>query len=102
MTYSPMRFDGRSCSSSGQRRQLRPQPPRTTIRPGRRAEAPAAAAAAADAGVAGSGAAAADAADVASAAAADVVADVAAVEVAGGCSSPDTGNQCTGSQASAP
>lgn len=86
MTYSPMRFAGRSCSSSGQRLQRRPRPLRTTSRPGWRAEAPAAAAAAADAGVAGSGAAAADAADVAAA----------AVEVAGGRSSPDTGNQCTG------
>lgn len=85
MTYSPMRFAGRSCSSSGQRLQRRPRPLRTTSRPGWRAEAPAAAAAA-DAGVAGSGAAAADAADVAAA----------AVEVAGGRSSPDTGNQCTG------
>ena len=91
MTYSPMRFAGRSCSSSGQRRQLRP--PRTKCPPGRRAEAPAAAAAVAaaaadggDAGVAGSGA----------AAAAAVAADVAAVEVAGGRSCPDTGNQCTG------
>lgn len=84
MTYSPMRFAGRSCSSSGQRQQRRPRPLRTTSRPGWRAEAPAAAAA--DAGVAGSGAAAADAADVAAA----------AVELAGGRSSPDTGNQCTG------
>lgn len=83
MTYSPMRFAGRSCSSSGQRQQRRPRPLRTTSRPGWRAEAPAAAA---DAGVAGSGAAAADAADVAAAA---------AVELAGGRSSPDTGNQCT-------
>lgn len=82
MTYSPMRFAGRSCSSSGQRQQRRPRPLRTTSRPGWRAEAPAAAA---DAGVAGSGAAAADAADVAAA----------AVELAGGRSSPDTGNQCT-------
>lgn len=82
MTYSPMRFAGRSCSSSGQRQQRRPRPLRTTSRPGWRAEAPAAA----DAGVAGSGAAAADAADVAAA----------AVELAGGRSSPDTGNQCTG------
>lgn len=81
MTYSPMRFAGRSCSSSGQRQQRRPRPLRTTSRPGWRAEAPAA-----DAGVAGSGAAAADAADVAAA----------AVELAGGRSSPDTGNQCTG------
>lgn len=91
-----MRFVGRSCSSSGQRRQLRP--PWTTSRPGRTAEAPAVAAAAAaagddddddDAGVAGSGAAdvAADAADVAAAA---------AVWVTGGRNSPDTGNQCTG------
>lgn len=83
MTYSPMRFAGRSCSSSGQRQQRRPRPLRTTSRPGWRAEAPAAAA---DAGVAGSGAAAADAADVAAA----------AVELAGGRSFPDTGNQCTG------
>lgn len=88
MTYSPMRFDGRSCSSSGQRRQLLPRPPKTTSRPGRKAEAPAAA----DAGVAGSGA-----ADAAVDVAADVVADVAAaVVVAGGHSSPDTENQCTG------
>lgn len=84
MTYSPTRFAGMSCSSSGQRRQLRPRPLTTTSQPGRREEAPAAA------GVGGSSA---DAADVA----ADVVADVAAAaEAACGRSFPDTGNQCTG------
>lgn len=86
MTYSPTRFSGRSCSSSGQ--QLQQRPPRRTSQPGR-AEAPAAAAAAA----AGAG----DVGDegVAGSAAADVAADV-AVEVAGGHSSPDTGNQSKG------
>lgn len=89
MTYFPTRFAGMSCSSSGPRLQQRPRPPRATSQPAWREEAPAAAAA--DAGVAGSGAA--DADDVAAAAAAGV---------AGGRSSPDTGTHCTGPQASAP
>lgn len=85
MTYSPMRFAWRSCSSSGQRRQLRPRRLKTKIRPEKRAEAPAAAEAAAAEGAAGSGVAAvADAAD-------DVD-----VDVAGARNSPDNGNQCTG------
>lgn len=49
MTYSPTRSAGRSCSSAGQRRPLRPRPSGRTIPPGRRAETPAAAD---DAGVA--------------------------------------------------
>lgn len=82
MTYSPMRSAERSCSSSVQRLQQLLRLPKVRSPPGWRAEAPAAAAAA-DAGVAGLGAAA-DAGD-----------DV-AVGLAGGRSFPDTETRCTG------